>query len=108
MKRTFSILLAVVLLAGVLIAIIEGRGDSHGTTVVHGVIGSEKEAFFADPAVQKVLAQDGLKVEVDSAGSRQIATSIDLNKYDFAFPSSSPAADRIQQGRHVTTKYTPF
>ena len=102
MRRTFSILLAVVLLAGVLYAIFEGRGSSHGTTTVHGVIGSEKEAFFADPAVQKALAHGGLKVEVDPAGSRQIATSIDLDKYDFAFPSSSPAADRIQQERKVS------
>jgi hypothetical protein len=108
MRRTFSILLAVVLLAGVLIAIIEGRGSSHGTTTVRGVIGSEKEAFFADPAVQKELKRNGLKVEVDPAGSRQIATSIDLDKYDFAFPSSSPAADRILQDRKTTTRYSPF
>ena len=36
-------------------------------------------------------------MNVDTAGSREIATSVDLSKYDFAFPSSSPAADRIQQ-----------
>jgi hypothetical protein len=108
MRRTFSILLAVALLVGVLIAIIEGHGSSHGTTAVHGVIGSEKEAFFEDPAVRRVLAHDGLNVEVDPAGSRQIATSIDLTKYDFAFPSSSPAADRIQQDRKISTRYAPF
>jgi hypothetical protein len=70
---------------------IRGRGSSHGTTTVHGVIGSEKAAFFADPVVQKALAHDGLKVEVDQAGSRQIATSIDLDEYDFAFPSLLPS-----------------
>jgi hypothetical protein len=68
MRRTFSVLLAVALLVGVLAAIIQGRGSSHGTTTIHGVIGSEKEAFFADPAVRKVLAGNGLKVEVDPAG----------------------------------------
>jgi hypothetical protein len=103
-----SILLAVVLVAGVVIAIVKGRGPSHGVTTVRGVIGSEKAAFFADPDVRKVLARNGVKVEVDPAGSRQIATSIDLGKYDFAFPSSSPAADRIQQQRHLTAKYAPF
>lgn len=46
--------------------------------------------------------------DVDTAGSRQIATSIDLGKYDFAFPSSSPAAQRIQRDRKVTGGYTPF
>jgi hypothetical protein len=109
MRRTFSILLAVVLLAGVLIAILEGRGSSsHKTTTVSGVIGSEKEAFFADPAVQKELKRNGVVVKVDPAGSRQIATSINLDKYDFAFPSSSPAADRILRDRAITARYAPF
>lgn len=108
MRRRISILLAAVLLAGVVIAIVEGRGSSHGTTTVRGVIGSEKEAFFADPAVKKELARKGLKVEVDPAGSRQIATSIDLDKYDFSFPSSSPAADKILQNRKTSARYSPF
>ncbi|MGI5229252.1 hypothetical protein [Actinoallomurus sp. CA-142502] len=108
MRRILSIALAVVLLAGVVIALLRGHGSSHRTTTVHGVIGSEKEAFFADPAVRKAFARDGLTVEVDSAGSRQIATSVDLSRYDFAFPSSAPAADRIQQQRHVTARYAPF
>ncbi|WP_433441085.1 three-helix bundle dimerization domain-containing protein [Nonomuraea sp. CA-141351] len=77
-------------------------------TTVRGVIGSEKKAFFEDPRVQKALADKGVKVEVDPAGSRQIATSIDLSRYDFAFPSSAPAGDRIQRQRHVSAKYTPF
>jgi hypothetical protein len=76
--------------------------------LVRGVIGSEKKAFFEDPRVSKALAARGMEVEVEPAGSRQIATSIDLAKYDFAFPSSAPAADRIQRQRHVSTKYTPF
>ncbi|WP_312881290.1 hypothetical protein [Actinomadura alba] len=72
------------------------------------MIGSEKQAFFADPQVRKALERQGLKVDVDPAGSRQIATSVDLGRYDFAFPSSSPAADRIQKDRGITTKYAPF
>jgi hypothetical protein len=36
-------------------------------------------------------------VTVDTAGSRQIATSVDLKNYDFAFPSSATAAERILQ-----------
>ncbi|WP_214411627.1 three-helix bundle dimerization domain-containing protein [Sphaerisporangium fuscum] len=75
---------------------------------VRGVIGSEKQAFFEDPEVVKVFAANGLKVEVDPAGSRQIATSVDLGRYDFAFPSSAPAADRIQREKKVSAKYTPF
>ncbi|WP_261986903.1 hypothetical protein [Actinomadura sp. HBU206391] len=72
------------------------------------MIGSEKQAFFADPQVRKALERQGLKIEADPAGSRQIATSIDLSRYDFAFPSSSPAADRIQRERKISAKYAPF
>jgi hypothetical protein len=66
-------------------------------TTVNGVIGSEKRAFFDDPDVKAALAKHGLQVTVDTAGSRQIATSVDLENYDFAFPSSAPAAGRILQ-----------
>ncbi|WP_245672087.1 three-helix bundle dimerization domain-containing protein [Nocardia anaemiae] len=77
-------------------------------TTVHGVVGSEKMAFFEDPRVVEALARKGVEAQVDPAGSRQIATSIDLGKYDFAFPSSAPAAERIQRVRNISTKYTPF
>ncbi|QIS15097.1 three-helix bundle dimerization domain-containing protein [Nocardia arthritidis] len=77
-------------------------------TAVHGVVGSEKMPFFEDPKVAKALADKGFKVDVEPAGSRQIATSIDLGKYDFAFPSSETAAERIQRQRNITAKYTPF
>lgn len=77
-------------------------------TTVRGVIGSEKKAFFEDPQVLRAFADKGVKVEVQPAGSRQIATSIDLGKYDFAFPSSAPAGELIQRKRQVSAKYTPF
>ncbi|MFJ2837398.1 three-helix bundle dimerization domain-containing protein [Nocardia sp. NPDC087230] len=77
-------------------------------TVVRGVVGSEKVSFFQDEQVVRVLADNGIRVEVEPAGSRQIATTVDLDRYDFAFPSSSPAAERIQRQRNVTAKYTPF
>ncbi|MGN9838394.1 three-helix bundle dimerization domain-containing protein [Nonomuraea sp. H19] len=77
-------------------------------TIVRGVIGSEKKAFFEDPRVLKALADKGVKVDVEPAGSRQIATSIDLGRYDFAFPSSAPAGELIQRQRRISTKYTPF
>ncbi|MFI7145729.1 three-helix bundle dimerization domain-containing protein [Nonomuraea sp. NPDC050022] len=77
-------------------------------TVVRGVIGSEKKAFFEDPQVVRAFADEGVKVEIESAGSRQIATSVDLSRFDFAFPSSAPAGEFIQRRRKVSTKYTPF
>ncbi|MFI6040371.1 three-helix bundle dimerization domain-containing protein [Nocardia sp. NPDC051321] len=76
--------------------------------LVRGVVGSEKMSFFQDPKVAEVLARNGVKVEVDAAGSREIATSVDLGKYEFAFPSSEQAAERIQRQRNVNAKYIPF
>jgi hypothetical protein len=77
-------------------------------TVVTGVIGSEKVAFFADQRVKDVFLANGLDVRVDPAGSRQIATTVKLDDYDFAFPSSSPAADRLLATRPTPRTYAPF
>nr|WP_042194488.1 solute-binding protein [Kibdelosporangium sp. MJ126-NF4]CEL21356.1 hypothetical protein [Kibdelosporangium sp. MJ126-NF4]CTQ96077.1 hypothetical protein [Kibdelosporangium sp. MJ126-NF4] len=110
MKRRLSIVLAAVLLVAVVVVIVvdrQGDGDPD-TRVVRGVIGSEKLAFFHDQRVIDAFARHGLRVEVDSAGSRQIATSVDLGRYEFVFPSSSPAAQRIQRDRRITAGYTPF
>ncbi|RDI48896.1 three-helix bundle dimerization domain-containing protein [Nocardia mexicana] len=81
---------------------------STSLTTVGGVVGSEKAAFFTDPRVVDAFARNGLRVQVDPAGSRQIATTVDLGNYDFAFPSSTPAAERILRQRNVTARYTPF
>ncbi len=75
---------------------------------VTGVIGSEKLPFFADERVREVLRAHGLEVQVDPAGSRQIATTVRLDGYDFAFPSSSPAADKLLAQRPAARTYAPF
>ncbi|CAL9475457.1 hypothetical protein SUDANB95_02909 [Actinosynnema sp. ALI-1.44] len=109
MKRRLSIGLAVVLLLAVVAVVVWGREDEpDGLTTVRGVIGSEKQAFFTDPRVVEAFAKHKLKVEVDTAGSRQIATTVDLGRYEFAFPSSAPAAQKIQRDRKVTSVHTPF
>jgi hypothetical protein len=77
-------------------------------THAHGVVGSEKLGFFTDPAVISEFAHDGYSVQVDPAGSRQIATSLDLTHDDFAFPSSLQAAQTIQHEHAVAAKYSPF
>lgn len=74
---------------------------------VAGLIGSEKQSFFDDPDVAAAFARHGLAVTVSPAGSREIATR-DLAPYGFVFPSSSPAAERIQRDRGVATAYAPF
>jgi hypothetical protein len=77
-------------------------------TVVRGVIGSEKKPFFDDPRVQRVFRANGLDVQVDTAGSRQIASTVDLSQYGFAFPAGVPAAAKIVADQHVHGSFTAF
>lgn len=84
-----------------------GVSDSGNTVTITGVIGSEKKAFFDDPRVQAVFAENGLNVKVETAGSRDIANA-DLSKYDFAFPSSAPAAQKISEKVKSHAIYSPF
>ena len=112
MRRALGLGLAAILAVGVLAAIVTSVlkrvQTTPSLTVVRGVIGSEKQAFFQDPDVIAVFRNNGLQVQVDTAGSRQIATSVDLSKYDFAFPAGVPAAEKIRLDRHARTSYSPF
>jgi hypothetical protein len=113
-RRALSLLLAAVLAVGVGVAIVASVRDRVAAgrpaplTVVRGVIGSEKQPFFADPEVAAAFARHGLEVRVDVAGSREIATRVDLDDYGFAFPAGIPAAERIRRQRKVTAFYQPF
>ncbi|MFI7189404.1 three-helix bundle dimerization domain-containing protein [Nocardia nova] len=113
--RVLAVAAAVVVLVVVLVVAFGFRGGDSGSPApapalitAHGVVGSEKMGFFTDPRVVDALARKGIRLEVDPAGSRQIATSVKLDGDDFAFPSSSLAAERIQRERGITAKYTPF
>jgi len=75
---------------------------------VRGVIGSEKQPYFQDADVIKVFHDHGYDVQVDIAGSRQIATSVDLSKYDFAFPAGVPQATKIKNDHKAKATYSPF
>ncbi len=109
MKRSIGIALALLLGAAVVVAVVLGnRGGDSGPATVRGVIGSEKKPFFDDPRVRAAFGRHGLRVEVETAGSRQIATEVKLDKYAFAFPSSLPAAEKIKKDRKVSTTFSPF
>ena len=75
---------------------------------VRGLIGSEKEAFFADPQVVAALAKQGITVTVEKAGSRAIALRYDAAKYDFGFPSGAPAAVQLRQAARASNVFNPF
>jgi len=113
LSRVLGIGLAVVLAIGVVAAIVisvsQGRSSATVRVVtVHGVIGSEKLPFFQDQDVIKEFKARGFNVQVDTAGSRQIATTVDLSRYDFAFPAGQPAAVKIQQDHKAKAVYVPF
>lgn len=78
---------------------------------VKGMIGSEKESFFADPKVIERLAAKGLRVRVEKVGSREIAAR-DFKGYDFGFPAGAPAAitlqDKAKAKQVFPTFFTPM
>jgi len=95
-RRILGPLLSVILILGVGTAIFFSVRDqlaARRVVTVTGLIGSEKEEFFRDSRVVAVLRDNGIAVEFEKAGSRQIATSYDLSKYDFAFPAGVPAVE---------------
>jgi hypothetical protein len=75
---------------------------------VRGLIGSEKEALFADPQVQAVLARHQITVTVEKAGSRDIAHRFEPQHFDFGFPSGAPAAAALRAVAKPTETYSPF
>jgi hypothetical protein len=110
-SRVLGIVLAAVLAVGVVVAItasLVSRLSSQPLTTVHGVIGSEKLEYFNDPDVRAAFRRHGLDVQVDAAGSREQATTVDLSRYDFAFPAGAPAALKIKTDHHAAATYVPF
>lgn len=124
--RGLTILLGVVLLCVVAAAVILGRGGfggaggsgeqadgprgfgKPGVTQVQGVIGSEKRGYFEDPDVVKRLEELGYRVSFSTAGSRQIATGIDIAAQDFVFPSSAPATQKVREQVSGANAEFPF
>ena len=85
-----------------------GLSHSGPLTQLRGVVGSEKMPFFNDPAVRDRLAEHGLDVSVESAGSFRMAELPDIASYDFAFPASEIAAQRIQERVGIGELQSPF
>lgn len=110
MRRVLSLLLAAVLAAAIGAAIYANRRDAipENLKVVTGIISSEKKGYFDDEDVKRAFWRAGLDVRVDTAGSRAIATTVDLEDYDFAFTGGAPAAAKLQKERRITTSYIPF
>ncbi|MDG9722146.1 MULTISPECIES: substrate-binding domain-containing protein [unclassified Streptomyces] len=108
MRRISGIVLAVLLIGGVVAAVVAGRqaeDKATATKTVRAVIGSEKEAFFADPDVVEALAAEGYTVRTETSGSWAME-ELDLGGYDLAFPSSQAPADELAD-KHGVRKPLP-
>jgi hypothetical protein len=86
---------------------VAARGCATTQTVVNGIVGSEKEAFLRDPRVVDAFRCAGFTLRIDADGSRDMVSRV-ASGYDFAFPSSTPTAEKIMQARGVTESYRPF
>ncbi|MEJ0036052.1 MAG: hypothetical protein WDO68_08205 [Gammaproteobacteria bacterium] len=84
------------------------QSEAAQALTVNGLIGSEKEAFFADAAVQAALLRYHITLTVEKAGSRAIAHKFEPAKYDFGFPSGAPAAAELKSVAKASETYSPF
>jgi len=123
-RRLVAAGLAVALTVGLAVAIVSSGRDQQATAgtggpasegaapgdlrVVRGISGSEKIPFLSDQRVVERLRALGLDLQVNSAGSREIATEAELATVDFAFPAGAPAAAAIEAVRPASASFTPF
>src|SRR5262249_39400139 len=75
---------------------------------VRVVSGSEKLNLLHDERLTKLLEKRGITLEVQRAGSREIANLSDLRTYDVAFPAGQPAAEKIRASIGVKRTATAF
>jgi hypothetical protein len=117
--RVVALVVGVVLIivAAVVVTRQRAADDASGCrtpVAVRGVIGSEKEAFFDDQRVTDRLRCLGFDADVDSRGSRDMLDALQRGDhgYVFAFPGSTPAAQKImatlQLGEQIPLFSTPM
>jgi hypothetical protein len=113
-KRVLGPFLGVVLLAGVGLAAWysfsnKAAADKAGPRItVRVVSGSEKIPFLKDERLVKILDRHGITLEVQKAGSREIADLPDLKSYDVAFPAGQAAAEKIRRNTGAKASATAF
>lgn len=106
MRRAAVVAVAVAVLLGAA-AVVWNVYARASVTEVTGLVGSEKEGFFADEAVRGRFAELGYRVQVRGRGSRAITTA-DTAGLDFAFPSGAPAAEAFRTRHGIDREHRPF
>jgi hypothetical protein len=116
-RKAIGPALAILLLIGVAFAINFSMRDrkeeiaaqhSAERITVKILSGSEKEKFLSDPELAKVLDSEGIAIEVQKSGSREIATRPDLKTFDIAYPAGAHAAVKISQTTGSKLIYPTF
>lgn len=110
-RNILAPLLAGILLIGVGVAVWLSFSEQQASwkhVEITGYTGSENLGFFRDPATIERLDKLGFTVHARKAGSREIATSIDLSQVDFVMPSGVPAAEKIRATRKTPSPTQPF
>jgi hypothetical protein len=133
MKKFLGPALALLLLAGIVVGIVFSAREKQAATAagqsvanaaaasaggvgdkmtVRILTGSEKLDFLRDPELAKALDDEGIVLEVQKAGSREIATHPDLKQFDAAYPAGVAAAQKIATAtgsrRMSNSFYTPM
>src|SRR5215467_13843418 len=116
-RKAIGPALAILLLIGVAVAINFSMHDrneqiaaqhSAPRITVKILSGSEKEKFLSDAELAKVLESEGITIEVQKSGSREIATRPDLKTFDIAYPAGAHAAVKISQTTGSKLIYPTF
>jgi len=117
LKKIVGPILGLFVLAGVFGAIWYSATDKSSDNlasrlsqrvVVRVVSGSEKLNLLHDERLTKLLEKRGITLEVQKAGSREIAGLSDLKTYDVAFPAGQSAAEKIRASVAVKRTATAF
>lgn len=102
-----AVILAVALVVAIFVSV-RNSATQHAIVAVHGMVGSEKADFFNDPDVLGELRKNGLRVEVITEGSREMALSATKDGADFYFPAGEPAARELTKRLNLHAQSTPF
>lgn len=84
------------------------KGSRVSLANVQGLVGSEKVSFFRDLRVIGIFQKNGMVVNIDSEGSRQMLRGSDISRYDFAFPSGAYAAKELAGSNSTHGVYNIF
>lgn len=114
LRKIIGPLVTVLLLVGIGLGIWYSHEDKQTADQAASVIsakglsGSEKLSFLHDPRVLERLRTQGVQLQAQKAGSREIALRPDLKQFDYAYPAGVPAATKLQKEHGIRQTYATF